>query len=77
MARKYWRHISKGYGADGGSERLGGDVLIMWVVTMSLVGLLAVIFSCADGVSKEKDSDPHTDTYGTACAAGCGAACGG
>ncbi|RDX95327.1 hypothetical protein CR513_22170, partial [Mucuna pruriens] len=36
----------------------------------------AIIFSCADGVSKEKTSAADQEPYGAGCAAGCGAGCG-
>ncbi|CAL0323953.1 unnamed protein product [Lupinus luteus] len=37
----------------------------------------AIIFSCADGVSKEKTSAADQESYyGAGCAAACGAGCG-
>ncbi|TKY44747.1 hypothetical protein E2542_SST31025 [Spatholobus suberectus] len=36
----------------------------------------AIIFSCADGVSKEKTSAADQEPYGAGCGAGCGAECG-
>ncbi|KAJ9140790.1 hypothetical protein P3X46_031394 [Hevea brasiliensis] len=45
------------------------------LITLSI--LTAIIFSCAQGASKDKASAAHTDTYGATCLAGCGADCGG
>ncbi|OWM86294.1 hypothetical protein CDL15_Pgr011118 [Punica granatum] len=51
----------------------GVIVSVLWAALLSLALVVAVILSCADGVSKDKASAcAHTDTYGTACAAGCG-----
>ncbi|KAF3431925.1 hypothetical protein FNV43_RR26661 [Rhamnella rubrinervis] len=63
----------------GGVERLmgssGGAVLVLWAALISVALIWAIIFSCADGASKDKASATH-DTYGSTCG-GCGAACGG
>ncbi|KAF5940283.1 hypothetical protein HYC85_021450 [Camellia sinensis] len=50
----------------------GSGVLILLVALVSLILISAIIFSCADGVSKDKTSAAQTDTYGAGCGAGCG-----
>ncbi|EXC25174.1 hypothetical protein L484_013262 [Morus notabilis] len=61
----------------GGGGGFGFLVFVLGLlVTLCIVS--TVIFSCADGVSKEKSSSADTELYGGGgCAAGCGAACGG
>ncbi|KAK7291402.1 hypothetical protein RIF29_06514 [Crotalaria pallida] len=55
----------------------GNAYAILWLVLVSFCIISAIIFSCADGVNKEKDSDADPEPYyGAACAAGCGAGCG-
>ncbi|KAJ1387730.1 hypothetical protein SESBI_39718 [Sesbania bispinosa] len=49
---------------------------ILWVVLVTLCIISAIIFSCADGISKEKTSAADPEPYGAGCAAGCGAGCG-
>ncbi|KAG6672931.1 hypothetical protein I3842_16G083600 [Carya illinoinensis] len=51
--------------------------LLFWAVLVSLSLISVIIFSCAGGVSKEKNSTTDTEYYGAGCEAGCGAACGG
>lgn len=70
-----WKEVVRGDGG-GNGESLSGVVFIFWVALVMLSLITASIFACADGASKEKDSATHTDTYGTACAAGCGGGCG-
>ncbi|EXC25638.1 hypothetical protein L484_009943 [Morus notabilis] len=79
MVREYYWRGSSGVGERGSvTESLSGVVLVLLAALVSLALILAVVFSCADGASKDKASATQTDTYGgTACAAGCGAACGG
>uniref|UniRef100_A0A7N0U1G2 Transmembrane protein n=1 Tax=Kalanchoe fedtschenkoi TaxID=63787 RepID=A0A7N0U1G2_KALFE len=55
-------------------EGFVGARVVFWVVLFSLSIVLAAVFSCADGVTRDKAS--HADNYGTSCAAGCGAGCG-
>ena len=66
-----------GGGVGGGAG--GAFLLIFLGLLATLCVLSAVIFSCADGVSKDKSSQSPADTelYGGGCAAGCGAGCGG
>ncbi|XP_021292422.1 uncharacterized protein LOC110422733 [Herrania umbratica] len=61
---------------------IGGACLLFWAALLTLSLISAIIFSCADGVSKDKSSSGDTNFYGGGCAAdcggaGCGAACGG
>lgn len=73
MVREYWREVVSGNG-----ESLSSEVIfIIWGALVMLSLITAVIFSCADGASKDKASATHNDGYGAACAAGCGGACGG
>lgn len=53
-----------------------GALLVFWLALLSLSLLSAIIFSYADGVSKEKASMADTEFYGGGCAAGCGGGCG-
>lgn len=68
---------------DAAGSSIGGVFLIFWAALLTVSLISAIIFSCADGVSKEKASTSgDTNTYGGGCAAGCGgagcgAACGG
>ncbi|PRQ40287.1 hypothetical protein RchiOBHm_Chr4g0434421 [Rosa chinensis] len=64
--------------ASGSGESLSSAVYLFWAALVTLVLVSTIIFSCSDGMPKdEKTSTTHTDTYGTACAAGgCGGACG-
>lgn len=49
----------------------------LWLmILVSLCIISTLIFSCADGISKEKEATTHTDNYGAGCGAGCGATCG-
>ncbi|KAJ7954143.1 Membrane protein insertion efficiency factor like [Quillaja saponaria] len=56
-----------------------GDVIfVFWAALVTVSVFAAIIFSCADGASKDKESAANHNTYGSACAAaGCGAGCGG
>ncbi|KAI9101627.1 hypothetical protein K1719_023871 [Acacia pycnantha] len=69
MARE-WRELSN-------LEARLGMFGILWVALVMFCLICAIIFSCAQGVSKDKasvvaDSEP----YGAPCGAECGAACG-
>ena len=54
---------------------IGGVFLVFWAALLIVSLISAIIFSCADGVSKDKTTSGDTDFYGGGCAAGCGAAC--
>ncbi|KAM6569206.1 hypothetical protein CsatB_017191 [Cannabis sativa] len=71
---RLWREVAN---VDGGVGTGSGAFLIFllgFLVTLCI--LSTIIFSCADGVSKEKTSQGDTELYGGGCAAGCGAGCG-
>jgi len=52
--------------------------VLLRAVLLTLCLLSAIVFSCADGASKNKSSEADSAIYGGGCAAGCGAAaCGG
>lgn len=68
------KEVSSWYGGSINEGGLGTLILFLWVALVSLSLISVIMLSCADGASKDKTS---TDTYGTGCAAGCGAACGG
>lgn len=54
-------------------------MLLLWAAFVTFAVISAVIFSCADGVPKDKTSSSatHTGTHGATCAAaGCSAGCG-
>ncbi|KAF3438595.1 hypothetical protein FNV43_RR21358 [Rhamnella rubrinervis] len=59
-----------------GSSSYAGFLVYLWLALLSVCILSAIIFSCTDGVSKEKTSTADTELYGGGCAAGCGAGCG-
>ncbi|KAE8124889.1 hypothetical protein FH972_019734 [Carpinus fangiana] len=61
---------------DGGVGDIGHACLLFWLALVSISLISVIIFSCADGVSKEKTSAADTGYYGGGCAAGCGTACG-
>ncbi|KAG6675757.1 hypothetical protein I3842_15G119700 [Carya illinoinensis] len=78
------RELREVINLDGGrvladnSNNTGGAFLVFWaalVITLSLISV--IIFSCANGVSKEKASASDTQYYGGGCATECGTACGG
>ncbi|KAF1886683.1 hypothetical protein Lal_00045918 [Lupinus albus] len=62
---------------DRNSVLFGNAFALLWLVMISLCIISAIIFFCADGVSKQKNSaaDPEP-YYGAGCAAACGAGCG-
>ncbi|KAJ6387273.1 hypothetical protein OIU78_017063 [Salix suchowensis] len=62
---------------DGGGGVDGSCLVLLWAVLLTLCLLSAIIFSCADGLSKGKTSEADSTLYGGGCAAACGAACGG
>ncbi|XVF50544.1 hypothetical protein PTKIN_Ptkin04bG0109700 [Pterospermum kingtungense] len=66
----------------GGYGGIGVTFLVFLAALLTLSLISAIIFSCADGVSKDKTTSGDTNYYGGGCAAdcgaaGCGAACGG
>ena len=70
-----WKGVVTGGGGGVGDGSLGGGAcLVLWLALVALSLISAVIFSCADGASKDKTSD---GVYGAGCSAGCGAGCGG
>ena len=62
---------------DGGIGDISHVWLIFWVALVTISLISVIIFSCADGVSKDKTSTGDTNLYGGGCAAGCGTVCGG
>lgn len=54
----------------------GGVCVVLWVILVTVSALSVMIFSCADGVPKEKSSSADSNYHGGGCAAGCGARCG-
>ncbi|PSR84707.1 Membrane protein insertion efficiency factor like [Actinidia chinensis var. chinensis] len=76
MAREWKEVITGNGGGDGGGR---SDVcLVVWVVLFTFTMISILIFSCADGASRDKASaEDSSHVYGSGCAAGCGAACGG
>ncbi|KAJ7975159.1 Membrane protein insertion efficiency factor like [Quillaja saponaria] len=73
MVRK-WREVTIEEG--GGVGFIGNAYLVLWVAVVTFSIVSVIIFSCADGVSKDKTSAADSDHYGAGCAAGCGADCG-
>ncbi|PON38946.1 hypothetical protein PanWU01x14_308610 [Parasponia andersonii] len=73
---RLWREAA---GVDGGvgSSHSGTFLVFFLGLLVTLCILSTIIFSCTDGVSKEKTSQADTELYGGGCAAGCGAGCGG
>lgn len=69
-----WREVNNNLNANLGV--FGNAYAILWLVLVSFCIISAIIFSCADGVSKEKTSAADPEPYGAGCAAGCGAGCG-
>lgn len=59
-----------------GSGFGAGLLAYLWFALLSVCIISAIVFSCADGVPKEKTSTADTELYGGGCAAGCGAGCG-
>ena len=59
---------------ESGSGGIGGVFLVFWAALLIVSLISAIIFSCADGVSKDKTTSGDTDFYGGGCAAGCGGA---
>ncbi|XVF53868.1 hypothetical protein PTKIN_Ptkin05aG0134000 [Pterospermum kingtungense] len=63
-------------------EDAASDFLVFWAAMLTVSLISAIIFSCADGVSRDKTTSGDTNFYGGGGAAGCGgagcgAACGG
>lgn len=58
----------------------GFEYAMLWIaILVSFCMISAIMFSCAQGVSKPKttnSADSEHYDYGAACGAGCGGACG-
>nr|XP_004497047.1 uncharacterized protein LOC101512196 [Cicer arietinum] len=83
MARQ-WKEIglTRHQGGSGNwVEEFASVVFMLWAALVILFLFAAIIFFCADGVSKESTKASNTTTNyanGSACAAAaCGAGCGG
>ncbi|GKV47325.1 hypothetical protein SLEP1_g54235 [Rubroshorea leprosula] len=61
----------------GGIQGLSSAIWVFWAALAVLSVITVVIFSCAGGASKDKDTTGHTNAYGTPCTSGCGTGCGG
>ncbi|KAL4316826.1 hypothetical protein HN51_070790 [Arachis hypogaea] len=77
MVRNLWREVNNlEYATQNGF--FGNNAYsILWVMLFALCIISAMIFSCADGVSKDRTAaaaDP--EPYGAGCGAECGAGCG-
>uniref|UniRef100_A0A0A0LQU7 Transmembrane protein n=1 Tax=Cucumis sativus TaxID=3659 RepID=A0A0A0LQU7_CUCSA len=73
MAR-LMREISSQNGSFG---LAGGETYwLFWVALFTLCIISTLIFSCSDGMSKDRNSTVDVELYGGGCAAGCGAGCG-
>ncbi|KAM1190362.1 hypothetical protein ACFX13_011245 [Malus domestica] len=73
MARDWKELGGGGSGLSGGSAAV---FVMLWAALATFVVISAIIFSCADGVPKDKAATTGHDTYGSNCAAtsaGCGA----
>ncbi|KAK1407431.1 hypothetical protein QVD17_39047 [Tagetes erecta] len=68
MAREQWHAIDE-----------SGTILGFWasIMMFALVVFGIIIFSCAQGAESRDKSDDASACGGSACVAGCGAACGG
>ncbi|KAM0961299.1 hypothetical protein ACFX13_021015 [Malus domestica] len=72
-----WKELGSGGGGTGLSGGSASVFVMLWAALATFVVISAIIFSCADGVPKDKASTNGHDTYGSTCAAaGCGAGCG-
>lgn len=68
-----WRELNS---LDANLGSFGNAYAILWVVLVTLCIMSAIVFSCADGISKEKTSAADPEPYGAGCGAECGADCG-
>lgn len=59
---------------DNLEEGFVSPFMVIWMAMLFLSMILTMIFSCADGVPRNKAS--HAENYGSSCAAGCSAGCG-
>nr|DAD31875.1 TPA_asm: hypothetical protein HUJ06_010726 [Nelumbo nucifera] len=76
MARQ-WKEMVVVLGVgDGRNGGVGfpGVLFLVILATLSLISV--VIFSCADGASKDRTAAAESNVYSGGCAAGCGAECG-
>jgi hypothetical protein len=80
---RQWKEIGltrhQGGGGSGGwFEELASVVFMLCAVLVTLSLFAAIIFFCADGISKDSTKASGATVNGSACAAtGCGAGCGG
>ncbi|RYR57213.1 hypothetical protein HN51_008795 [Arachis hypogaea] len=77
MVRNPWREVNNLEYATTQIGFFGNAYSILWVILFAFCIISAMIFSCADGVSKDRTaaaSDP--EPYGAGCGAECGAGCG-
>jgi len=51
--------------------------LVFFAVLVAFTLISVLIFSCAEGASRDKTSAAEPGIYGGGCTAGCGAGCGG
>lgn len=59
-------------------DGVSGVFLMFWAVLLAISLASAIIFSCAEGASKDKSgADDSNVCTGTMCGAECGAGCGG
>ncbi|KAJ6888340.1 hypothetical protein NC652_029404 [Populus alba x Populus x berolinensis] len=78
IERSMVRPLKEVLAVDGSGGGVDGSCLVLlWAVLLTLCLLSAIVFSCAEGVSKDKTSEADSTLYGGGCGAGCGAACGG
>lgn len=62
-----WRKVTN---VDAKLGMFGNACVTLWVALVTLCIILAVVFSCEDGVSKEKTSAAaDSKPYGAACGA--------
>lgn len=71
-----WKSVAE----DGGGGNIYGGfadhaIIIFWAALLTFSIITTLIFSCADGASKDKLS--HPDNHASACGGGCGGGCGG
>ena len=71
------REVREAINLDGAVGNIGHAWLLFWLALVTISLISVIIFSCAHGVSKDKNSTGDTEFYGGGCAAGCGAGCGG
>ncbi|GLT48875.1 hypothetical protein SLA2020_224660 [Shorea laevis] len=68
-----WKDATAAEDEGGIGGMISGVYLVIWAALLSLCIISAMIFSCAEGVSKN-DRTGDSNLYGGGCAAGCGGA---